>query len=35
MKSLVNPQATGIQANWVYEYDARKFDPRSSALVAA
>ena len=27
MRSLVNPQSSGIRANWVYEYDARKFQP--------
>lgn len=26
LRGLLNPQATGIQANWVYEYDARKFE---------
>lgn len=28
LRGLVNPQATGIQANWVYEYDARAFATR-------
>lgn len=27
-RGLINPQATGIQANWVYEYDARAFAKR-------
>jgi len=28
LQSLVNPQASGIQANWVYEYDATAFAPK-------
>lgn len=31
LRGLINPQATGIQANWVYEYDARKFRPGVAA----
>ena len=27
LRGLFNPQASGIRANWVYEYDARKFRP--------
>ncbi|WP_236024949.1 FAD-dependent monooxygenase [Arenibaculum pallidiluteum] len=27
LRGLINPQATGIQANWVYAYDARAFRP--------
>lgn len=28
LRGLIKPQATGIQANWVYEYDARAFATR-------
>jgi salicylate hydroxylase len=31
LRGLINPQATGIQANWVYQYDARAFRPSASA----
>jgi salicylate hydroxylase len=31
VRGLINPQATGIQANWIYEYDARGFDRPSAA----
>ncbi|RKE70787.1 FAD-dependent monooxygenase [Pseudorhodoplanes sinuspersici] len=38
VRGLFNPQTSGIRANWVYEYDARKFRPnvadKSSRLVA-
>lgn len=30
LRGLFNPQATGIQANWVYQYDARAFRPNLS-----
>jgi salicylate hydroxylase len=30
LRGLFNPHASGIRANWVYEYDARKFQPSSS-----
>jgi salicylate hydroxylase len=25
LRGLFNPHTSGIRANWVYEYDARKF----------
>jgi len=31
IRGLFNPQASGIRANWVYEYDARKFEPSVNA----
>jgi salicylate hydroxylase len=30
LRGLFNPHASGIRANWVYEYDARKFQPSPS-----
>jgi salicylate hydroxylase len=35
LRSLINPQSSGIRANWVYEYDARKFQPSRSADAAS
>jgi salicylate hydroxylase len=29
-KSYLNPQASGIQANWVYAYNATDFAPRAA-----
>ncbi|MGQ9369578.1 FAD-dependent monooxygenase [Azospirillum sp. ST 5-10] len=31
VRGLLNPQTTGIKANWVYEYDARAFRPSAPA----
>lgn len=31
LRGLFNPQASGIRANWVYEYDARAFRPSAPA----
>jgi salicylate hydroxylase len=28
VRGLFNPQTSGIRANWVYEYDARQFQPK-------
>ncbi|MEW6643005.1 MAG: FAD-dependent monooxygenase [Pseudomonadota bacterium] len=30
LRGLFNPQTSGIRANWVYEYDARRFEPTPS-----
>jgi salicylate hydroxylase len=35
MQSLLNPHASGIKANWVYEYDATAFKPGTSDLRKA
>lgn len=35
LQSMVNPHASGIKANWVYEYDATAFKPNTSALKQA
>lgn len=32
LQALVNPHASGIKANWVYEYDATAFEPSASGL---
>jgi salicylate hydroxylase len=32
LQALVNPHASGIKANWVYEYDATAFKPSVSSL---
>jgi salicylate hydroxylase len=29
VQSLFNPQTSGLQANWIYEYDATTFKPRT------
>jgi salicylate hydroxylase len=35
LQALVNPHASGIKANWVYEYDATAFKPSVSDLKKA
>jgi salicylate hydroxylase len=35
LQSMVNPHASGIKANWVYEYDATAFKPNLSAVKKA
>jgi salicylate hydroxylase len=34
-RGLFNPHATGIQANWVYQYNATEFKPNVSPLKSA
>ena len=35
MQAMVNPHASGLKANWVYEYDATKFEPKAPGLRRA
>jgi salicylate hydroxylase len=35
LQAMVNPHASGIKANWVYEYDATAFKPKISGLKKA
>lgn len=35
LQAMINPHASGIKANWVYEYDATAFKPNAAALKSA
>jgi salicylate hydroxylase len=34
IRGIINPQTTGLGANWVYDYDATKFRPSVAAAAA-